>query len=85
MRTDATRKRVALDIRVKAPGAPRPDGAMTVSVGGRTVEVQVVGGRARVVVRGLRPGTKPVVVRYAGTDVVQPAVARTSVTVPSGR
>ena len=85
VRTDAKRKRVALDIRVKAPGAPRPDGTMTVSVGGRTVEVQVVRGRARVVVRGLRPGTKPVVVRYAGTDVVQPAVARTSVTVPPHR
>ena len=58
---------------------------MTVSVGGRTVEVQVVGGTARTVLRGLRPGTKPVVVRYAGTDVVQPAVARASVTVPSRR
>ena len=85
VRADATRKRVALDIRVKAPGASRPDGAMTVSVGGRTVEVQLVSGRARVVVRGLRPGTKPVVVRYAGTDVVQPAVARSSVTVPPRR
>lgn len=82
VRADVTRKRVALDIRVKAPGASRPDGAMTVTVGGRTVEVQLVSGTARVVVRDLRPGTKPVVVRYAGTDVVQPAVARTSVTVP---
>ena len=82
VRTDATRKRVVLDIRVKAPGASRPDGAMTVSVGGRTVEVQVVGGTARAVLRDLRPGTKPVVVRYAGTDVVQPAVARSSVEVP---
>ena len=85
VRPDATRKRVAVDIRVRAPGAPRPDGAMTVSVGGRTVEVQLVSGRARVVVRGVRPGTKPVVVRYAGTDVVRPAVARSSVTVPPRR
>jgi surface antigen len=82
VRTDATRKRVAVDVRVRAVGAPKPDGAMTVSVGGRTVEVQVVDGSARVVLRGLRPGTKPVVVRYAGTDVVQPAVARSSVEVP---
>jgi surface antigen len=82
VRTDATRKRVAVDVRVRAPGASRPDGAMTVSVGGRTVEVQVVSGRARVVVRGVRPGVKPVVVRYAGTDVVRPAVERSSVTVP---
>lgn len=58
---------------------------MSVSVGGRTVEVQLVAGRARVVLRGLRPGTKPVVVRYAGTGVVQPAVGRSSVTVPRQR
>ncbi len=85
VRADVTRKRVALDLRVKAPGASRPDGAMTVSVGGRTVEVQVVRGTARVVMRGLRPGVKPVVVRYAGTDVVQAARARSSVTVPPPR
>jgi surface antigen len=82
VRSDATRKRVVLDIRVKAPGASRPDGAMTVSVGKRTVEVQLVRGRARAVVRDVRPGTKPVVVRYAGTEVVRPAVARASVEVP---
>ncbi|NPD03514.1 CHAP domain-containing protein [Nocardioides sp. zg-1308] len=85
VRSDATKKRVALDIRVKAPGAPKPDGAISVSVGKRTVEAQVVGGRARVVVRDVRAGTKPVVVRYAGTDVVQPVVARSSVTVPQRR
>jgi surface antigen len=85
VRADATRKRVAVDVRVRAPGASRPDGAMTVSVGGRTVDVQVVGGKARAVLRGLRPGTKRVVVRYAGTDVVQRAVARASVTVPRRR
>ena len=82
VRTDATKKRVALDIRVKAPGAPKPDGAITVSVGSRTVDAQVVAGRVRVVVRGARAGTRPVVVSYAGTDLVQPAVARSSVTVP---
>ncbi len=85
VRADATRKRVAVDVRVRAPGAPRPDGAMTITVGRRTVEVQVVQGTARVVLRGVRPGTKPVVVRYAGTDVVQPAVARSSIRVPSSR
>lgn len=83
VRTDASRKRVAVDVRVRAVGAPKPDGAMTVSVGKRTVDVQVVGGRARVVLRGLRPGTKPVVVRWAGTDIVRAAVERSSVTVPS--
>jgi len=85
VRTDATRKRVAVDVRVRAPGASRPDGAMTVSVGGRTVEVQVVRGSARVVLRGLRPGDKPVVVRWAGNDLVQRAVARSRVTVPARR
>ncbi|WP_307861891.1 CHAP domain-containing protein [Nocardioides sp. SYSU D00065] len=85
VRADASRKRVTVDVRVRAPGAPKPDGQATVSVGGRTVEVQLVGGKARAVARGVRPGTKPVVVRYAGTDVVLPAVARTSVTVPSRR
>jgi hypothetical protein len=82
VRSDATRKRVALDIRVKAVGAPKPDGIVTVSVGRRTVEAQVVGGRVRVVVRGAKAGTSQVVVRFAGTEVVQPAIARSSVTVP---
>ena len=85
VRTDASRKRVAVDVRVRAPGASRPDGAMTVSVGKRTVEVQVVQGKARAVLRGLRAGTKPVVVRYAGTTLVQPAVSRSSVDVPRGK
>lgn len=85
VRTDASRKRVAVDVRVRAPGASRPDGAMTVSVGKRTVEVQVVQGRARAVLRGLRAGTKPVVVRYAGTTLVQPAVSHSSVEVPRGK
>ena len=82
VRTEAKRGRVAVDIRVKAVGAPKPAGAITVSVGGRTIEGQLVDGRARLVVRDVRPGTKPVVVRYAGTDLVQPAVSRSSVTVP---
>lgn len=85
VRPEASRKRVVVEVRVRAPGASKPDGAMTVSVGGRTVDAQLVGGSARVVMRGLRPGVKPVVVRYAGTDVVRPAVARSSVTVPSRR
>ena len=82
VRSAATRKRVVLDIRVKAPGASKPDGALSITIGGRTVDAQVVGGRAHVVVRDIRPGTKQVVVRYAGTDIVRAAVARTSVAVP---
>ena len=82
VRTEAKRGRVAVDIRVKALGAPKPAGAITVAVGRRTMEGQVVDGRARLVVRDVKPGNRPVVVRYAGTDVVQAAVARTTVTVP---
>ena len=82
VRSEATKKRVVVDIRVKAPGARKPDGAITVSIGKRAVEAQVVGGVARVVVRGAKAGTRPVVVRYAGTDLVQPAVTRSSVIVP---
>ena len=82
VRSEATRKRVVLDIRVKAPGASRPDGAITVSVGKRTVEAQVVAGTAHVVVRDAKAGTRPVVVSYAGTDLVQPAVAQSSIDIP---
>ena len=82
VRTEATRNASPSTFAFALPGAPRPDGAITVSVGGRTIEVQLVDGRARLVVRDVRPGTKPVVVRYAGTDVVQPAVSRSNVTVP---
>jgi len=82
VRPDARRGRVAVDIRVRALGAPKPAGAITVSVGARTAEGQLVDGRARLVVRDVRPGERPLVVRYAGTDVVQAAVSRTTVTVP---
>lgn len=82
VRPDASRKRVVLDVRVTATGATRPDGSLTVSVGGRSVDVPVVAGRARAVVKGARPGTRPVVVRWSGTDLVRPAVVRSSVDVP---
>ncbi|WP_299929906.1 CHAP domain-containing protein [uncultured Nocardioides sp.] len=82
VRTEAKRGRVAVDIRVKALGAPKPAGAITVAVGRRTMEGALVDGRVRLVVRDVKPGNRPVVVRYAGTDVVQAAVARTTVTVP---
>ncbi|GAA5130663.1 hypothetical protein GCM10023339_61500 [Alloalcanivorax gelatiniphagus] len=84
VRSEAKRGRVALDIRVQALGAPRPAGAITVSVGGQTLEGQLVEGRARLVFRDLRPGAKPVVVRYAGSDIVQAAVSRSTVEVPGG-
>jgi len=52
-----------------------------VTVGGRTVEGQLVEGLERLVVRNLKPGTKPVIVRYAGTELVPPTVARSSIEV----
>ena len=85
VRTDVGRGRVAVDVKVKAPGVPAPSGAITVTVGGRTVEGQLVNGLERLVVRNLRPGTKPVVVRYAGSDLVQPAASRSEVDVLRGR
>lgn len=85
VRTDASKKRVAVEVRVKAIGARKPAGAITISVGGQTLEGQVVDGTARLVFRGLKPGSRPVVVRYAGTDVVQAATARATVDVPRGR
>lgn len=79
VRPEAKRGRVIVDIRVKAVGAPKPGGAITVAVGKRVAEGQVVDGRARLVVRDVKPGTRPLVVSYAGTDVVQAAVSRTTV------
>jgi surface antigen len=82
VRTDVKRKRVTLDVKVKAPGAAKPAGTLTVTVGGRSVEAPVVEGTARIVLKHLKPGTKPVVVRYSGTDLVLSDVARSTVTVP---
>ncbi len=85
VRTEVSRKRVVVNIKVKAPGVRAPDGAIAVSVGKRTVTGQLDQGLARLVVRGLRPGTKPVVVRYAGSELVQPAVSRSHIDVPARR
>lgn len=77
--------RVAVDVRVKAPGAPRPSGTITLRVGTKTVEAQVADGRARLAVRDLPPGTTRLVVGYAGTDLIEAAVARSRIKVLSGR
>lgn len=81
VRSEGKRGRVVVDVRVKAVGATKPAGAISVSVGKKVVEGQVVDGRVRLVVRDLRPGTRPLVVRYAGTDIVQSAVSRSTVVV----
>jgi surface antigen len=82
VRPEAKRGRVIVDVRVKAVGAPKPSGTITVSVGKRTVEGQVVDGNARLVVRDVKPGKRPLVVRFAGTELVQPAVSRSTIKVP---
>jgi surface antigen len=84
-RAQATKKRVTVDLRVKAPGAPRPDGAITVRIGGQTVTGQLTNGRETLVVRGLAPGRYRVLVKYAGTPLVQAANARATVRVVAGR
>ena len=81
VRTEVARGRVAVDIKVKAPGVSAPTGAVTVTVGGRTVEGHVVDGIERLVVRNLRSGSKPVIVRYAGTELVPPLTSRSEVDV----
>ncbi|RYB92064.1 CHAP domain-containing protein [Nocardioides oleivorans] len=85
VRAQASRKRVTVDLRVKAPGAPAPDGAVTVRIGGQTVTGQLTRGRERLVVRGLAPGRYRVLVTYAGTPLVQPAKARATILVARGR
>jgi surface antigen len=85
VRPEVKRGRVIVDVRVKALGARKPAGAITVSIGNRTVEGQVVDGKAHLVVRDLRPGKRPMVVRYAGTDVVQPGISRSTVTVTKSK
>ncbi|QBX56761.1 CHAP domain-containing protein [Nocardioides seonyuensis] len=85
VRSDARRGRVAVDVRVRAPGVRRPEGVVSVRIGGRVVEGQLTHGRARLVVRKLGSGTKPLVVRYRGTDLVQPAVSRSTIDVPGRR
>jgi surface antigen len=74
--------RAIVRVTVEAPGVVDPGGRVTVRVGGRTVEGQVREGRLRVVVPDLAAGTRTVRVRYAGTDVVLPGRARTTVDVP---
>jgi len=85
VRPDAKRGRVVVDVRVKAVGAPKPSGAITVTIGRRTVEGELVRGTARLVVRDVAPGKRPLVVRFAGTDLVRPAVSTSTLVVPRGK
>ncbi|MDR7254592.1 surface antigen [Nocardioides sp. BE266] len=81
VRPEGKRGRAIVDVKVRALGVPKLTGTITVQVGKKIVEGQLVGGKAHLVVRDLQKGTKPVVVRFAGTDLVQPGVSRTTVDV----
>lgn len=70
--------RAVIAVGVVADGTPPASGGLTVRVGSHTVTTELVDGRSRVVVAGLRAGTRKVVVRYSGTDLVLPAVVRTT-------
>ncbi len=84
LRVDAEgrRHRAIVRLRVGAPGVDEPGGDATVRVGRKSVTGEVVDGRLRVVVGDLARGRYDVRVAYAGTTVILPAKAATSVRVP---
>ncbi|UMG91703.1 hypothetical protein MF408_16710 [Nocardioides sp. TF02-7] len=74
-------RRAVVRVRLTAPGVGPVDGRVVVRVGVRQATVQLVDGRARVVVPGVVPGRRKVRVRFAGTTTVEPAVAASVVRV----
>ena len=85
MRAAGRPGRAGVRVKVVAPGVAAPGGTATVRVGGQSVEGRVRDGLLRVVVRDVAAGERTVRVRYAGTEVVLPGRARTSVDVPRRR
>ncbi|NYJ00458.1 surface antigen [Nocardioides thalensis] len=75
------RGRAVVRVRVTAPGLEAVDGRVTITVAKETRTVQLVAGRARVVLDDLAPGRRTVWVRYDGTPTVEAARATTSVRV----
>ncbi len=67
VRTVGRPQRAVVVVNLTAPGLDRVTGSLLVRVGKHRQTVDLVRrGHARLVVTGLRPGTRPVVVRYAG-------------------
>ncbi len=64
--------KAVVTVSITAPGAEPPPGEVVVKVAGRKVTARVKEGRARVVVTGLAAGKHAVVVRFLGTQVVEP-------------
>ncbi len=83
LRVSATGKseRAVVTLRVAAPGVASPGGKATVQIGQQQVTGRVVDGRLRVVLDDLAPGSRTVKVSYAGTAVILPGRARTTVRV----
>lgn len=78
--------RAVVRVRVVAPGIANVRGAVTVRVGKQRVEAELTKGRARVVVPGLKAGTRRVRVAYAGRPLITPVRSpRSSVVVARPR
>lgn len=78
-------ERVVARIRVVAPGVPAPRGPIELRVGSTTQTLRYAGRPLRVVVPDVRPGTRRVAVRWAGTALTSAATATTSVEVARAR
>jgi len=74
--------RAQLSVTITAPGATGIRGTITVRVGTQTREVRVHDGLRTVTVLNLRPGTKAVVVKYLGKDLVDAGSFRGTVDIP---
>jgi hypothetical protein len=74
--------RAQLSVTITAPGATGIRGTITVRVGTQTREVRVHDGLRTVTVLNLRPGTKAVVVKYLGKDLVDAGSYRGTVDIP---
>ena len=61
--------KAAVRVLVSAPGAV-PSGPVTITSGKARTTTSLEDGRARVVLRDLRPGTRKVKVLYAGSEIV---------------
>ncbi len=76
------RKGVAVvKVRVRAPGVSAPDGRVAVKVGPQVVRVDLVDGKAKVRVAGLKRGERPVRVKYLRNGAILRAYARSTVTI----
>ena len=74
--------RAQITVTITAPGADGIRGTITVRVGTQTREVRVHDGQRTLTVLNLRPGTKAVVVKYLGKDLVDAGTFRGTVEIP---